>query len=311
MRGIYQNLHPFSKIAIVAMTALAGLILFMLLATVLVIPLFGIEVFSDFITSSLHFNESNVHILKYFQLAQSLGLFVIPSIVLAYLFGPNLLQYLRLHLVPEKANMLLVFFIVLISLPFINMVGQWNANMSLPQWLSSIEEWMKASEESAAVLTELFVSTQSIGGLLFNIFLIGVIPAIGEEFLFRGVIQRILHDWTKNKHWAVWITAILFSALHFQFYGFIPRAILGAMFGYMFIWTGNLWLPVIAHFVNNTAAVLAYFFFKNEIMSMDPDAIGTKGTVGIMTALLSFVIVVILFTMLYRRNAESARTKFL
>ncbi len=302
MRGIYHNLHPFSKIGFVALVAILGLFLFMILSALLAIPLFGIEAFSQIVSSSMIFDESNIAVLKYFQLAQSLGLFVVPSLVLAYFFGGSAFRYLKLNVAPQKTNLLLVTLIVLCASPFINFVGVWNADLSLPHWLSGVEEWMKASEESAAHLTELFVSAHTLQGLLFNLFLIAVIPAIGEEFLFRGVIQRILNEWTKNKHWAIWIAAILFSALHFQFYGFIPRVLLGALFGYMYIWSGNLWLPVAAHFVNNAAAVIAYYFYNNNLMKLDPDSIGTEGTVGILSAIISLIVVALLFVVFYRRN---------
>ena len=91
----------------------------------------------------------------------------------------------------------------------------------------------------------------SISSLLINMVMIGVIPAIGEEFLFRGALQKIFSEWTKNKHLGIWISAILFSAMHLQFYGFIPRMLLGALFGYTLLWTGSLWIPIFGHFVNN------------------------------------------------------------
>jgi membrane protease YdiL (CAAX protease family) len=304
MRGIYQGLHPLSKIGVVAIVALCSLFLFMIISAVLAIPVFGTEAFRQIVSSAMEFDESNIEVLKYFQLAQSIGLFIFPSIVLALLFGKNVLQYLKLRGMPNYVNLILVIAIVLFSSPAINLVGEWNANMQLPDWLEGIESWMKTTEDSAARLTELFVSASTLKGLLFNIFLIGVIPAIGEEFLFRGVVQRIIAEWTKNKHLAVWISAIAFSALHMQFYGFIPRALLGAMFGYMFIWSGNLWLPVLAHFVNNTAAVIAYYYYQNGLMDIDPDSLGTKGASGLITAFFSVVLVALLFFIFYKRQRK-------
>jgi membrane protease YdiL (CAAX protease family) len=128
--------------------------------------------------------------------------------------------------------------------------------------------------------------------------MIGIIPAIGEELLFRGVIQRIFTEWTKNIHWGIWISAILFSALHLQFYGFVPRAILGAIFGYLLVWSGNLWLPVLAHFINNTVAVIAYYFYGEGILSVDPDKIGTNSEYHI-AIIISFLLMVWLFWVFY------------
>ncbi|MDA3928127.1 MAG: CPBP family intramembrane metalloprotease [Prolixibacteraceae bacterium] len=294
MKKAYENIHPISKLGTVALVAIISLIVVLIIAAVAAIPIFGSQTFTDLISSSVQFNADNINLLKYLQITQSVGLFVIPSIVLALLFGGKIGTYLKLNRKPLGLSILLSVIIVLSASPLINLIGIWNMNMSLPNWMSSIEEWMRTSEDSAKELTELFVKADNINGLLFNIFMIGLIPAIGEEFLFRGIIQRIFGEWTKNKHVAIWITAILFSALHLQFYGFLPRVLLGAMFGYLLIWSGNLWLPVIAHFANNTTAVIAYYLYNKDIIQMDPDSIGTNSEYGI-AAIVSLVFIVVLF----------------
>lgn len=299
MKDLYRNIHSFSKIAVIALVALISLVVFMVLTAILAIPIFGTEVFTGLVSSTIDFNEANIGLLKFFQLGQSIGLFIVPALVLAVLFGGNIGQYLLLNKKPFLKSAVLATLVVLSASPFINVLGIWNAQMELPGWMSGIEAWMKQSEESAAKLTELFVTTDNIGGLLFNIFLIGIIPAIGEELLFRGVIQRVITDWSKNKHVAIWVTAILFSALHMQFYGFIPRAILGALFGYLLVWSGNLWLPVIAHFINNTAAVIAYYLYDNGLTKVDPDMLGVDSAYGV-TAIVSGVVMATLCFIYYR-----------
>jgi hypothetical protein len=298
-KAIYKDLHPASKIALVALIALIGLIAFMVLSALLAVPFFGAEAFTGLLNNGLTVDESNVGLLKFFQMAQSIGLFVFPAIIAAFLFGGKLTSYLNLKRRPYVFSGIMAIVIILLASPLINVLGVWNAEMQLPDFLHGIEQWMKQSEESAAQLTELFVKADTVGVLLFNILLIGIIPAIGEEFLFRGVIQRIFSEWTKNHHVAIWLTAILFSALHLQFYGFIPRALLGAMFGYMFVWSGNLWLPVLAHFVNNTAAVFAYYLYGKGSISIDPDSIGV-GTAYQIAAIISLIFVIVFFLFYYR-----------
>lgn len=299
MRMVYKNIHPASKIVVIAATALICLIICIVISAVLAIPLFGPDAFSSLLTSTLSVSEGNIGLLKYFQLFQSIGLFVIPALIVAYLFGGNVRLYLSLTKQPYLKSILLAILIVLSASPLINVLGVWNSEMSLPEFMSGIENWMKQSEESAAHLTEMFVKADNLGVLLFNIFLIGIIPAIGEELLFRGVIQRVFTEWTNNKHIAIWVTAIFFSALHLQFYGFIPRVVLGAMFGYMFIWSGNLWLPVFAHFGNNTAAVIAYYLYNKGDIQIDPDSIGV-GTAYQIAAIFSLIVVLIAFGFFYR-----------
>lgn len=303
MKAIYQNIHPIAKVGVIALVTLVCLMLSLIVSAVLSIPLFGMDAFSQLVSSSLQFDVSNLVLLKYFQLSQSIGMFIIPALVLALLFGKSIGSYLLLNKKPMLTSSLLAVFIVFTASPIINVLGVWNSSLSLPMWMSGVEDWMRQSEESAAKLTELFVHTDHFSGLLFNIFMIALIPAIGEEFLFRGVIQHVIGDWTKNKHVAIWITAIVFSALHMQFYGFLPRALLGAMFGYLLVWSGNLWLPVIAHFINNGVAVIAYYLYDKGSIKIDPDVIGTNSEYGI-AAILSLFVVLSLFIVFYYHNKK-------
>jgi membrane protease YdiL (CAAX protease family) len=128
--------------------------------------------------------------------------------------------------------------------------------MILPDFLAPVETWMKEKEESATRLTELFLSENNLLSLLANLLVIAATAAIGEEMFFRGALQRIIGKWSKNPHLIIWSVAILFSAFHLQFYGFLPRMLLGAFFGYLVYWSKNIWLPIFAHFMNNALAVI-------------------------------------------------------
>lgn len=306
MRNLYSNIQPISKLGVIALVSILSLIVFMIVAAVAAVPIFGREVFVNLLNSTLQFDESNVAVLKFFQLAQSVGLFIVPALIVAWLFSQNSGEYLMTRKRPFAVSAILAVLVVLAANPLINVIGLWNMEMTFPSWLSGVESWMKEKEDSAKELTDLFVNTDNTQGLLYNIFLIGLIPAIGEELLFRGVIQRIFTDWVKNKHVAIWITAIIFSAMHLQFYGFLPRAVLGAMFGYLLIWSGNLWLPVIAHFVNNTAAVIAYYLYNNNMMEINPDEIGVNSMYGV-AGVISLVVVVFLFRIYF--NYEKQKLK--
>lgn len=298
VKNAFAHLNPIAKLGIVAIVALVCLLLSIVLASLVSIPFYGLDQISDIINSSVNIDAGNVSFLKFLQLAQSIGLFIIPSIILAILFGGSVKKFLKLESLPYFFPILIAILIILVSNPLINFVGEINANMKLPAGLSSLDQWMRNSEDAADELTKIFLKTDSVWGLLFNIFMIAVIPAIGEEFLFRGVIQRIFIDLTKNKHLGIWISAILFSALHFQFFGFIPRALLGAMFGYLFIWSGNLWLPVLAHFANNALAVVAYYLFDRGVLLTDPEKIGIDSE-SKLAVYLSILFVIFLFRVFY------------
>jgi hypothetical protein len=153
--------------------------------------------------------------------------------------------------------------------PFIEWSVMINEGMKLPPFLQGLENWMRLKEEELAELTKNILVMKSIIALLINLLIIAVIPALGEEFTFRGCVQKIFTLWTKNYHIGIWIAAIIFSTIHFQFYGFLPRMLLGALFGYIFVWSGSIWAPVAAHFYNNASAVIAAFALQKQGKSLD------------------------------------------
>ena len=163
------------------------------------------------------------------------------------------------------------------ALPMISMLADWNNSMELPSFLASVEEMVRQMEEQAKVLTERFLQTSSVGVMFANLFVMALLPAVCEEMMFRGWLQRVLGK-SVNYHTAIWVSALVFSAIHFQFYGFIPRMLIGAALGYLYYYTGSLWMSIIAHFTNNAAAVVFAFLSYNGYTSIDFDLIGTGDT---------------------------------
>ena len=298
---LFHDSHPFVKLIIALFVSLVIFLVFMIIAIIVALPVFHLnifelqEVFSDFE------NVSNVGILKYFQIIQTLGLFVVPPFVIVFLFYREVGESLQLKNLPELQVSVKVFLIMIIGLPVINLLAMWNAQINLPQWLDSVEEWMKVTEKSAEKLTEMFLSADNAGEFLINFLMIAILPAIGEELLFRGILQRYLIEWLKNKHIGVLITSILFSALHLQFFGFFPRLLLGMFFGYLLLWSRNLWLPILAHFINNGVAVIFYFIFGAEIVEKEIDSIGTESG-NLFIALGALVLVTLLLISVYKEE---------
>ena len=241
----------------------------------------------------------DVTALKWIQLSQTIALFLVPSSLVAYLVSKSPIKWLKLDTRPEVKSALWAVGIMLVALPAINLLAHLNQQMVLPTWLSGVEEWMKSKEAEAEWLTKQFMSATTIGGLLVNLFLMAVLPAVSEEITFRGVLQQLFQgskvsmiQASKVPHLAIWCTAIIFSAIHMQFYGFIPRMLLGALFGYMFVWTGSLWVPMLMHFVNNGMAVLLYYIANRAAWDMDKvDAVGTGNTLwlGVVSLVLTIV----------------------
>jgi hypothetical protein len=123
-----------------------------------------------------------------------------------------------------------------------------------------------------------------MGSFLFNMVMIAILPAIGEEIMFRGLIQRLLKEWLGNIHIAIFISALLFSAMHMQFYGFLPRMVLGMVFGYLFLWTGSLWIPIFAHFIQNGMVVVVTYLGQRGIIGGDYENFGASESILVILA---------------------------
>ena len=303
----FRGMKPFSQLLFSAFVIIICFLAFFVLSVIIAIPLFGLDSMLSMPTINDLGNPESVNLLKYFQVVQSFGLFIVPPIILGLLFLGNIREYLYLNWSAALSTFLLVIILVIAASPFINFLGELNSQMHFPDWLSGVERWMKDSEDKADKLTEVFLNVNTMGGLFFNIFMIAVLPAIGEELLFRGVIQRIFTNMTQNHHWGIWISAILFSALHMQFFGFIPRMLLGVLFGYLLVWSGTMWLPMIAHFVNNGAAVILWYFIYKGMLNPELETIGST-TDSYYWVILSLILIAFLMWLIKRENKGNRLT---
>lgn len=219
-----------------------------------------------------HFQDpAVVNGLKLYQLFSAIGLFVVPPFLYTLVVTQKELSTssnFSLLGLTQKPNATIILQLILfmgVSYPILAYLVEWNTNISLPESWKAIELWMRKSEEQAMVVTKLFLKSNGYIELLYTLVVIAVVPAIGEELLFRGVLQKLTITITKSNHWGVWITGILFSLLHFQFFGFVPRMLLGVVLGYLFLWSKSLWLPILVHFINNGSVVIAAYFYPNII----------------------------------------------
>jgi uncharacterized protein len=169
----------------------------------------------------------------------------------------------------EWIPVIITAFVVIVFMAVNSVFIEWNAGFQFPEFARNFETWARDRENEATQLTEFLTKFDSPGELFLALFVIAVLPAIGEEIVFRGLIQNELYRGTKNIHVAIWVSAILFSAIHLQFFGFLPRLLLGALFGYLYYWSGNLVLAITAHFVNNGASVVAMYFYQRGAFEFD------------------------------------------
>ncbi len=241
-----------------------------------------------------------IQVQRIFQMAFQIGIFIFAPLLFFILVEKNSFRKLGLDYNPFTINYLLIVILMLIALPGINYTHALNQALHLPAWLSGPEKWMLDKEEAANRLTDAFLGLKSPSDLFWNIIMFGLLPAVGEELFFRGALFSILREWTKRINLTIFITAFLFSAIHLQFYGFLPRFLLGLGFGYLFYFTGSLWAPMLAHFVNNTLAVVAAYLFSIGKSSVNYSELGSVDNVTI--SVVSIVLTIILFKIISQRN---------
>lgn len=264
--------------------------LFILLALIIIGLILGtvIGFAYVFITKS---NPQDLNALRFMQISSQLFTFVFPPIAYAFLVKEKPVNALGL-----KNSKILWFLIgsamIFAIMPLNSILAEWNAGLTLPESLSALEQMIKDMQESASAMIEKFVSVDTIGGLMLNLFMIAGLAALGEELLFRSIIQTSLIKICKNAHVGILIASAIFSFIHLEFYGFVPRLILGMLLGYMFYFSGSIWIPMLMHFLNNGTVVLIYFLNNKDITNIDVD---TFGQTSIPVLIVSIVVMIALF----------------
>ena len=294
-----SNAHPLLK-GVLWLGIMALLFVASMVGYVLYVQLTGLQ---------------SVMALKMAQLVQSLLVFVVPALLAVWCWSRRPAEWLRLRAVGNGWVYAIVVVLMIVAQPGINMLATWNEGIRLPAFMSEIEQYFQDMEASARELTEMLAAAPTIGTMLLNLVVLAAVPAIGEELSFRGVLLGLIDgdttlgariSPTRRTHIAVWVVGIIFSLIHFQFYGFIPRMLLGVVLGYLLVWTGSLWVPMVAHFTNNALVVLLYFAEEHfAINSESLESFGTGATAwaGWLSILLSLLLLLWLV-----RNAVQKRS---
>lgn len=295
---LFKYAPSWYKLIITVFIVLTSLLITNIIALAIAAIFFNIDIktITNYLTSGI--NEENINLLKFLQFFQSIGTFLIPSFVLAFLFSGESVSYLRLNKKPLPVTLILIILAAIIAIPLINYTGYLNSKLNLPDYLDGFEKKMIELENEAARLTESLLAGLTISDLIVNLVIIAVLPALSEELLFRGIIQRLFLDMTKNIHLAIIICAAIFSFFHLQFYGFLPRFLLGIYFGYLFFWTQTIWIPIAAHFINNATAVIFYHFSSKPVSQTAIDEIG-KGSDDVIFLAFSLLLLTFLLGSVY------------
>jgi membrane protease YdiL (CAAX protease family) len=258
--------RPYLQLLILAAYVLFGLIAGAILSFIVLIGLYGMTIISN--PQALSGGSPDyVNGLKIAQILTTITTFLAPPLLLVLTERGKIKDFYSFKK-PQPYILLMVLLIMAASLPLMEWLSAVNQKMVLPDVLKGLENWMREKEDDAMKMTILLLSMTDIPAFLINIFVIALLPAIGEELLFRGGLQRLFHKLFHNPHVAIWVSAIIFSAIHVQFFGFFPRLVLGAAFGYIYLWTGNLWYAMFAHFLNNAYAVCVAWYLQVHHMPL-------------------------------------------
>lgn len=248
-------------------------------------------------------NPAVVSSLKYIQVLTSIAVFIIPAWHFSKALNQLPVDFLKLNRKLKWNEALVATALVFAVMPFISWLIYINQNIKLPASLAALNAQLQQAEATTRELTILFLEANNLTTLAINLVVVALLPAVAEEFLFRGALQNFLRSTFQNNHVAVWVVAILFSAIHLQFSGFFPRLFLGALLGYAYLYTGNLWITIIMHFVNNGFAVVCNYgpIKANLPAIMQDDYVFEAWYINAGSALLGIALLLVLKNITFKR----------
>lgn len=308
-RALLANVSPALKIVFSLLIILLAWFIFQAFALFSGIYIFKLDLNQAFYILNNLNDPSGVNFLKYVQGLTSIGLFIVSSFIIASFLDNEPLKFLYLKNSPDIKNIFLIFILIVIIQPFSNLMTEINESIEFSGYLENIYKYMENKEEKMKKIMETFLTPAGKWTLLVNIIVIALIPAIGEELIFRGVFQKLFISLFKNINWGIIITAFIFSALHLQFLSFMPRFILGLIFGYLVLWSNSLWPAIIAHFINNALAVIYFHFHYAGKIGNELELLGSPGY-GLIYGIMSIFFSALIIYFIYINYKESDPKRF-
>jgi len=269
----FYSLSFFKRSLIGVLVSIVAAIFSVTLLTFIFASIEGLSIieFSNQL-SSLGTTGLNVSMLRYMLLTQSISIFLVPAIIMLYALSPYLSTQIGAKVKFSPQFLFGLLGTLLIFIPGINLISALNSNF-VEAIVGKDSVIVQLYEKNELILTQVLQGS-SYSDLLKHVFFMAVIPALTEEFFFRGMLQTYAHKVMRNKHTAIIVTAIVFSLMHGDLLNFVPRMILGAVFGYVFIWSGSLWVPMLAHFTHNAIVVCVTFYVNNGTLPQTTGEVG-------------------------------------
>ena len=296
MKGLLKSKPAGNQFLLLISIALVSFFLLGMVGTAILSSMSGIKLTELGDSSKWDYSKpGTITFIRGMQVIQFIALFLIPSFICARLFSTDTKKYLGLVKPSINLYFIVGIAVMIVAIPLVNWLGALNKNIVFPQ---EIEQWMRSSEDEAAKTTQALLSKHTITDLVLNVILIAGLAAVGEELLFRGMVQRLLIKMFKSPWPGIIITAILFSTMHMQFYGFFPRLLLGILLGAIYWYSGSLWTAILAHFVYDALLIVLVYF--NPEMLKDDTVVKTSSLA--LAGSISFVLVVLLIEWMRKKT---------
>lgn len=281
-KGIWASKSYSSLLYFLLILILSGLLLSHIIGTFICHFLFDVSFFSS--TQDIYDpdNKKLIDAMKLFQFFNAIGVFIIPSILLLHFRGKSFHTYLKINSSVCFKDILYIFIMALAMIPVANFLGALNSKLPLPEFLSFLNE----IEAQTLLITEQFLIMDTSTDLFLMLGLIGIVAALGEELLFRGVLQNLFHEWFGSPHLAIWLNAFLFSVIHLQYHAILPRFVLGALIGYVYVISGNLSSAMLLHFFYNSTLVLMTFYIQHGGIEESWQEVGEEGLMLVLISIL-------------------------
>ena len=286
-KGIWASKSYSSLLYFLPILILSGLVLSHIIGALLCQLLYDVSFFSSTQDVFDPQNKKLIDAMKLMQFFNALGVFIVPSILFLHFRGVAFYTYLKLNSSVYVKGVLAIFMMALAMIPVANFLGALNAMLPLPDFLS----FLKDIESQTLLITEQFLVMDTLMDLFLMLGLIGFVAAVGEELLFRGILQNLFQEWFGSPHIAIWLTAFLFSVIHFQYHAILPRFVLGALIGYVYLNSANLRSAMLLHFFYNSILVLLTFFIQHGGLDASWEEVGAE---GFMLALISVLVLIVL-----------------
>jgi len=264
----HKQIHPGYQFLVVIGLLILALIVGSFIGMIFIAVRYGSQTLTDILQANLTAPNVSVSLWILQFSGTTLPILATP-LIFSYFIVQEPDEYLKTNFHFPWLLFAIVFVAMLFSNPLIEFLSNLNEKMVLPKFLKGVQDWMRQSEDETKKLSDAMMTMNSFSAMIFNLLFIGLLTAIVEEVLFRGCLQTIFVRWAKSKHAAVWIVAILFSAFHMEFFGFLPRLFLGVLFGYFTAWSGSVWPSIWAHFINNGTIVVITYLASQKLVNVD------------------------------------------